>query len=151
MPGNTVNTATAADSPEASQRRQLSRDQRRALFAYRSVARIGDDQKKDYKIAVGALGGNILRSGLAAAMAGLERRKKEGGSPDTLLSHLVEAGIPGLVQPGAPGVLGQPLSADNLPDKIRHLETSDYILATREALQVVLWLKRAVQAKFEGV
>jgi CRISPR-associated protein Cmr5 len=128
----------------------LTRDQHRAQFAYRAVEYITDEaQRKDYKIAVHAFGAEILRSGLAAAMAGLERREGKG---DRLRSDLANpnAGIPGLVQPNRSDIpiLQVAPTKDNLSAKIRSLPLDDYILATRETLQIVLWLKRAVQAKF---
>lgn len=119
----------------------LLRDQERALKAYTAVAEIqkkGKDIQTDYKISVHALGAEILQSGLAAAMAGLERRKEEG---DLLRGQLAAAGIPGLTQS----------TCASLPGDVRALELDPYIIATRETLQVVLWLKRAVQAKLEGV
>jgi CRISPR-associated protein Cmr5 len=128
-----------------------TRDQQRALHAYEVVGAITDKaQQKDYKIAVHALCADILRSGLAAAMAGLERRESKA---ELLRGHLVSANIPGLVQPRRQDIpiLKERLPPKNLPAKIRALPLDDYILATRETLQVVLWLKRAVQAKFEGV
>lgn len=114
----------------------LLRDQQRALHAYRCVGEVAAaNDRKDYKIAVNDLGANILRVGLAGAMAALERLKERG---QTLLGHLASAGAPGLV--GA--------SAVDLPDRIRRLPTDDYMLATREFLQIATWLKRAVQATF---
>jgi len=126
----------------------LTRDQQRALRAYEAVANVPEKDRKDYKIAVQALGAEILRSGLAAAMAGLERRK---GKADRLREDLANAGIPRLVQLGREDIpiLRGALTRDNLPAKVRALPLDDYILVTRETLQVVLWLKRAVQATFK--
>lgn len=126
----------------------LTRDQERARRAYEAIGGVPEGEREDYKIAVHALGAEILESGLAAAMSGLERRKEKG---DLLRGHLAAAGIPKLIQAGTnEPILSEPVSATNLPDKIRALDTDAYILATRETLQIVLWLKRAVQAKFEG-
>lgn len=132
------NTTAAANPAPGEGQARLSRDQRRALDAYKAVAEVQKKDKKDqeeYEIAVHALGADILRSGLAAAMAGLERREAKGL---LLLSHLAKAKIPGL---------GNDAEPKDIPAKIRDLPLDDYILATRETLQVVLWLKRAVQAK----
>lgn len=124
----------------------LTRDQERAELAYAAVGRVPEQDRKDYKIAVHALGAEILQSGLAAAMAGLERRESRG---DRLRTDLANARIPRLVQPGHRNqILGEPLTKDNLPAKVRALPLDDYILATRETLQIILWLKRAVQATF---
>lgn len=114
----------------------LLRDQRRALHAYEAAGKVPADRRRDYKIAVNDLGANILRSGLAAAMAGLERLGERG---KLLLEHLAGAGIYGL--DGA--------TRDTLPNRVRALDVDSYILATREMLKVAAWLKRAAQATFE--
>lgn len=114
------------------------RDQRRALHAYDKVHDVPQNDRKSYKIAVNDLGANIMRHGLAGAMAAMERRGDEGAQ--LLLDHLGNADIPGL----------QGTSRETLPDRVRRLGIDDYILATRETLLVALWLKRAVQATFEG-
>jgi CRISPR-associated protein Cmr5 len=111
-----------------------TRDQRRALHAYQAVA--GVSKPKDYKIAVNDLGANILRSGLAVAMAALERLGDHG---QTLLDHLATADVPGL--DGA--------TRDTLPDRVRRLDVDGYMIATREMIAVATWLKRAAQATFE--
>jgi len=111
-----------------------------ALHAYQSVNSVEDDQRKDYEIAVNDLGADVLRGGLAAAMAARERKRKRGGS--LLLDHLARAGISGLE-----GATGQ-----DLPDRVRRLDLDAYLLATREVLQLATWFRRAVQAtsKEEG-
>jgi len=114
----------------------LFRDQQRALQAYDVVARVPSDEQKDYKIAVNDLAANILRNGLCAALAAVQRLGPRG---ELLLAHLATAGIPGL----------QGASATDLADQVRRLDTDTYILATREMLQVAMWLKRAVQAAFQ--
>lgn len=111
-----------------------TRDQQRALHAYQAVA--GVSKPKDYEIAVNDLGANILRSGLAAAMASLERLGDRG---KTLLDHLATAGVPGL--DGA--------TRDTLPDRVCRLDVDAYMIATREMVAVATWLKRAAQATFE--
>lgn len=124
----------------------LLRDQERALKAYETVKPVRGSELEDFKNAVHALGAEILQSGLAAAMSGLERRPDKGMQ---LRKHLAKAGIPGLHQPSAPdsrAILRAPPDETNLPSKVRALPLDDYILATREVLQAVLWLKRAVQA-----
>lgn len=112
------------------------RDQQRALHAYGAVAGVQPEQRKDYRIAVNDLGANILRSGLCAAIATVQRLGPRG---DVLLGHLASAGVPGL----------QDTTARNLAERVRTLATADYMLATRELLQVATWLKRAVQATFK--
>lgn len=114
----------------------LLRDQRRALYAYKVVAEVPKDKQRDYKIAVNDLGANILRSGLCAALAAVQRLGERG---NILLGHLASAEVPGLA--GA--------SAEDLPRRVRELDADTYIIATREVVQVATWLKRAVQAAFE--
>lgn len=126
---------------------RLTRDQRRAGYAYARVdalirsARAASDENArkaaerncdDYKIAVKALGANILRSGLSAALADLMRRNAR-----RVLDDLAGADIPGL------GVDG---GGDQLFKTVNDLSVGDYMLATRETLQVVMWLKRACEA-----
>lgn len=112
-----------------------TRDQRRALHAYQTVAGVPKERRKDYQIAINDLGANILRSGLAPAMAALERLDERG---KMLLDHLATAGVPGL--DGA--------TRDTLPDRVRRLDVDAYMIATREMIAVATWLKRAVQATF---
>jgi hypothetical protein len=49
--------------------------------------------EKDYEIVVNDLGANILRSGLCAATAAVQRLGDRG---NVLLDHLASAGVPGL-------------------------------------------------------
>jgi CRISPR-associated protein Cmr5 len=116
--------------------RPLLRDQRRALHAYESVGKVSKAHQKDYKIAVNDLGANILRSGLCAAIAAVQRLGTRG---DLLLGHLAAAGVPGL----------EGAVANDLAKRARDLDADAYMIATREMLQVAMWLKRAVQATLE--
>jgi CRISPR-associated protein Cmr5 len=116
---------------------KITRDQRRALHAYRCVESVEHQKQNDYKIAINDLGANILRSGLAAAIAAVERQGEEG---KLLLRHLAEAGVPGL----------EGSTADTLPGCVRAMNVEAYMIATVELLHVAKWLKRAVQATFKG-
>ena len=117
-------------------KKPMLRDQQRALHAYDAVAAVQPAQQKDYQIAVNDLGANILRSGLCAAVASVQRLGNRG---DVLLGHLASAGVPGL----------ENATAQNLAQRVRGLDADSYMIATRELLQVATWLKRAVQATFE--
>jgi|GEM_PF-708816 len=141
--------------------RLLLRDQRRALHAYDAVAKVeqrqqndyrlhrrglsaGQDvakveqrQQNDYDIAVNDLGANILRGGLCAALAAIQRLGNRG---EVLLDHLATAGVPGL----------DSANAGDLVRRVRELDADSYMIATREMLLVAAWLKRAVQAKCGG-
>lgn len=114
----------------------LLRDQRRALHAYDSVSKVPKEGRKDYEIAVNDLGANILRSGLCAALAAVQRLGERG---NLLLEHLANAGVPGL----------EKATAKELAKRVRELDVDAYMIATREMLEVAVWLKRAVQATFE--
>ena len=114
----------------------MLRDQQRALHAYNAVATVQSGQQKDYEIAVNDLGANILRSGLCAAIASVQRLGNRG---DVILAHLASAGVPGL----------ENATAQDLAQRVRGLDADSYMMATRELLQVATWLKRAVQATFE--
>lgn len=113
----------------------VTRDQHWAVHAYDAVARVPVEERRDYKIAVNDLGANILRSGLVAAIAAVQRL---GERSTMLLDHLAEAGVTGIGRANGKG----------LPAMVRALDIDGYILATREILQVATWLKRAVQATF---
>ncbi len=114
------------------------RDQQRALHAYEVVGKVPKDDRGDYKIAVDNFGANILRSGLCAALAAVERRDDRGKL--LLLEHIASAGVPGLER----------ARADDVARRVRELDADAYMIATREMLRVATWLKRAVQATFEG-
>jgi CRISPR-associated protein Cmr5 len=113
----------------------LLRDQRRALYAYEAVGKVPKAQQKDYEIAVNDLGANILRSGLCAAIAAVQRLGDRG---TLLLGHLATACVPGL----------EGAAASDLARRVQELDADAYMIATREMLRVAVWLKRAVQATF---
>jgi CRISPR-associated protein Cmr5 len=113
----------------------LLRDQRRALHAYEAVNTVPSEQRKDYKTAVNDLGANILRGGLCAALATVQRLGDRG---DLLLDHLATAGVPGL----------ESATRHDLVRRVGSLSADAYMVATREMIQVATWLKRAVQATF---
>jgi CRISPR-associated protein Cmr5 len=113
----------------------LLRDQRRALHAYESVSTVRKEQQNDYKNAVNDLGANILRSGLCAAIAAVQRLGDRGAP---LLEHLATAGVPGL----------EVATGEDFARRVREIDADAYMIATREALAVAVWLKHAVQATF---
>ena len=61
-----------------------------------------------------------------------------GKKTAVLREHLEASGIPGL----------EGTTADNICQKVNSLEVVNYMIATRETLQVVTWLKRACEAIF---
>ncbi len=120
----------------ATAEKPLFRDQQRALYAYTVVGQVPKDAQKDYKIAVNDFGANILRSGLCAAVAAVQRLGKQG---TLLLEHAAGAEVIGL----------EDVTAETLARRVRELDADAYMLATRDMLHVAMWLKRAVQATFE--
>lgn len=115
----------------------LLRDQQRALHAYESVGNVPPEGREAYKILVNDFAAEILRSGLSAALASLQR-KKSAGAP--LLEHVASAGI------RVRGLAGA--NARDFAQLVRKLDAEEYMLATRELLKVSTWLKRAAQATF---
>jgi hypothetical protein len=127
--------AVVSPAPVAAPR--LLRDQRRAAIAYQCVAEIlkpvtvGIDAKA-YKNRALAVGVDIRRMGLSGALAAVEREKAVG---ELLLAHLRRA----------PMHAG-PSEAQGLTAWVRGLDLTAYMLVTRELLQFVVWLRRAVQS-----
>jgi hypothetical protein len=118
----------------------LLRDQRRAAIAYQCVAEVLEPAKpaidgKAYKNRVLAVGVDIRRMGLSGALAAVEREKAVGA---LLLSHLRRAPMH-----------ARPSEAQDLPSWARGLDLTAYMLVTRELLQFVVWLRRAVQSLIE--
>lgn len=128
---------TPSQRPSPSPSQTVFRDQQRARHAYACVARVPVADQPDYEIAINDLGANILRGGLCAALAALQRLGPRG---DLVLEHLATAGIPGLEE----------VDKKHLVEKVRGLDTDGYILATREMLRLAAWLKRAAQATFDS-
>jgi len=116
----------------------IIKDQERARRAYTLVEGIKKKQR-DYKTTLNALGGNIIRLGLSAALAELQRREKLGGQE--VLEHMAQV----LKEANLPG-LGDDVTAENLVKKINALNAEDYMLATREVMAHLAWFRRAVQA-----
>jgi CRISPR-associated protein Cmr5 len=118
--------------------RNLTRDQRRALHAYACVEKVLPQEQGEYGPRVHALGSAVLRNGLAAALAFLER-EKDKPAVKQLLEDLARAEIAAL----PPRVRGE-----DLPREVRRLELSSYMRATRDVLHLMVWFRRAVQATF---
>jgi CRISPR/Cas system CMR-associated protein Cmr5 small subunit len=125
-------------TPEPSPRpNRRSRDQERAIHAYRAVEEITEPAKRDaFKRIARRFGADVLRLGLAAALAVLER--DNGGQG--YLKALATAQI--TYWPGD--------SAKKFPAWVRNLEkATEYMLVTREVLKIAQWLKRAAEASFD--
>jgi CRISPR/Cas system CMR-associated protein Cmr5 small subunit len=112
-------------SPKPVAAPRLLRDQQRAAIAYQCVAEVLEPAKaaidaKAYKNLILAVGVDIRRMGLSGAL---------------LLSHLRRAPMH-----------TRPSEAQDLPTWARSLDLTAYMLVTRELLQFVAWLRRAVQS-----
>ncbi|MCM2332325.1 MAG: type III-B CRISPR module-associated protein Cmr5 [Anaeromyxobacteraceae bacterium] len=99
------------------------------------------EDRDSYKARVQNLGPTVLRNGLAAALAFLDRDAARSDSPPqraaiALRTHLAAARLPGLSNS-----TGASLGGD-----VRGLDTDAYVLATRELLRMCVWFKRAVRA-----
>src|SRR3546814_1727924 len=131
-----------------------TRDQQRALHAYASARVVPKPDREDYRIAVNGFGADSLRSGLAVAMAALERQRGRRGTT-LFLDHLAAAGVP--IRTGADGANrsggsrhgeSRSVTGAGLPDAVRALSLDDYMLASREFLRVAAWFRRAMAATF---
>ncbi|MGQ9588960.1 MAG: type III-B CRISPR module-associated protein Cmr5 [Planctomycetota bacterium] len=125
-------TAGLSRTPERGYAGGGLRDQRVALFAYDVVGKLGKSELDDYAIVVNDFGSNVLRSGLCAALAALERDK--AGRGGILLEHLAQAEIAGLE------------GKKEVASAVRELDVTRYMLVTREVLRIATWLKKALQA-----
>ncbi|WP_141593713.1 type III-B CRISPR module-associated protein Cmr5 [Myxococcus sp. AB056] len=120
-----------------------TREQQRALDAYARVRKVeGQALRADYKPRVNGLGAAVLRDGLAAALAFLERQAGNTAA-ERLLKDLEWC----LERARLPGLSAEALKK-GLPGAVRALELDAYMLATRESLRLLVWFRRAVQATF---
>ena len=114
----------------------MTRDQQRALAAYETLdAVVAADNLKNFASLVNGLGGQIIRTGLAASLA-FAARYRDDAAATALFDHLRKAKIP--------GVEGK--NRLELITSVSKLDVRAYMHATRELLRVILWLKRAIQA-----
>ncbi|MFP2964294.1 type III-B CRISPR module-associated protein Cmr5 [Myxococcus sp. 1LA] len=123
-----------------------TREQQRALDAYERVRKVTDPAlRADYKPRVNGLGAAVLRDGLAAALAFLERDVGRSAAAARLLEDLEWC----LARARLPGLSARDLKEKKgLPGAVRELELDAYMLATRESLRLLVWFRRAVQATF---
>jgi CRISPR-associated protein Cmr5 len=112
----------------------LNLDQRRAYHAYNCVSEVTN--LKEYKVLVNGLGPNIIRSGLVAALAFLQRYR----SPD------VKKQFAQHIASGLPQEWKVPNELDEFVAHVRKVDNMQYMLITREIMRLTLWFKRAVQA-----
>jgi CRISPR-associated protein (Cas_Cmr5) len=118
-------------------RRPLRTDQQRALAAYGwAAAASKENHLVEYQIAVQSFAAALLRSGFAAAVAVLERNKTRAGF-ERLLGNLSDWPLSGIGK----------ITASEWPAKVRGLDSvTEYMLATRELILLLGWLRRACRA-----
>ena len=119
----------------------LNQDQQRAQHAYKCVADVAlaPGMLKEYKILVNGLGPNIIRSGLVAAIAFVQRNK----------SNLCEQFASDIAS-GLPAQWRVPANLPDLAEYVRDVPHDQYMMITREILRLSLWFKRAAQAHDSG-
>ena len=117
----------------------MTREQERAAHAFVCIRKVGAANQKNYKILVNEFGTNIIRSGLMAAIAFIQRYRDQGVAR-LFFEHLAGASIPGLHCNGG-----------DLAAHIKKLEANEYMFTTREFLKIALWFKRAAQAELSNV
>lgn len=116
---------------------RTTREQQRAERAYTVVAKVPKAAQKEYKALAESFGAFVLKNGLCAAMAFVQRSSNKDART-LYLEHLAGAGVPGVV-----------VKKDgDLFAAVRGLDLPAYMLATREVLAFAVWLKRAAQASF---
>lgn len=120
-------------------------DQRWAVLAFDQVARVGAEEREEYRTLALGLGAFVRKNGLAATLSFYQRDSSSKASC-ALFDHIAEAGIHMLHHSGS-----RPESAlVELPRLARALPMQDYVIATRQFLRFAQWLKRAVQATISG-
>lgn len=98
-----------------------TRDQKRAAHAYKCVSEVEPSLRKDYNARVNGLGAQVIRSGLAATVAFLER-DRDSAAVKLLFKHLLDANIPGVKRdPRTPAQDETRV----VPDSVRALELED--------------------------
>ena len=121
------------------------KDQQRALSSYAWAKEAAKDPNvlKEYTIAAQGFAGALLRGGFAGAASALERDAKpednKNGRPGfrLLLGHLASYALPGIPVGEAAAWAG----------KVRGLaDLGSYMLATREMIALLSWLRRACRA-----
>ncbi len=128
--------STVAQTAELGRPSMLNLDQRRAYHAYSCVSQVAAGDLKEYKILVNGLGPNIIRSGLVAALAFLQRYRS--AAVKEKFAHHIASGLPEEWE--------TPHDLDGLIAYVRVVDNMQYMLITREIMRLTLWFKRAIQA-----
>ncbi|MCG8418425.1 MAG: type III-B CRISPR module-associated protein Cmr5 [Proteobacteria bacterium] len=135
-----------------------TRDQIRGHYAHECIDRLERSSKSDpfsYRTIANDFGANILRCGLCSALAFIERKKASKSSDRRSRSNEEAAAELFLDQLAGyfrtlPGLSDQ-LAGDNLHAAVRTLSVEYYMVLTREALHLALWMRRAAQARITAI
>lgn len=113
------------------------RDQTRARHAYRAVAELTDsrDSFDNFKTLTNGFAAAVLRGGLCSAIAWAQRYH-DASAAKRLFDVLGGARI---------ATVGK-VAGKEFARAVHRLTTSDYMLATRDTVAFIAWLKRANQA-----
>lgn len=113
----------------------LTLEQKRIAAAYRLVEKVPEDKFSAWKTVALGLGAEVQRCGLLQTLAFLQRNEWVAETlSNGIREHIVERGLISAEQTG-------PLLL-----VLRNMDADLYMLVTREALALSLWLKRATQA-----
>ena len=111
-----------------------SREQERAITAHAQVSKVPDRDWDKYRTATLKAQALIRNGGLCQAVHFLQNKDKEGGAR-ILVAHLQQH----LRE-------GNAISDGDFLERVRRAELPEYLTATREALQCLVWQCRMVES-----
>jgi CRISPR-associated protein Cmr5 len=126
-----------------------TRDQERAAHAYGCANKvINSELQADYKSLVNAFGSHVMRSGLCAALAFVQRKQAKDEDAQAKRGHNAAGVFVGHLNDylSRDSLLGLAQDKGDLMTRVQGLPVHDYMLVTREVLALSLWFRRAVQA-----
>ena len=115
----------------------MMRDQTRARHAYAVVADLtsGKDSFENFKTLTNGFAAAVLRGGLCSAIAWAQRYH-DGKASARLFDALGGAEI---------ATIGK-VDGSRFVEAVHQLQAIDYMLATRDTVAFIIWLRRANQA-----
>lgn len=120
-----------------------TRDQQRARYAHECIDDVlATATRADYRAMANEFGANVMRCGLCAALAFIEREQTRTTAAAQFLDHLARH-----LSDAGRKLLPRDVSGANLHAAVRTVGLDDYMVLTREALRLALWLRRAAQAR----
>jgi CRISPR type III-B/RAMP module-associated protein Cmr5 len=132
---------TQSQMERGEKKMRYTRDQLRARLAYccvhKAQAELTANEQNEYKIAVNHFGANVMKNGLALALAFLGRQMEKRRANKMLLEHLAQVEVAGLDQNLLPEVFIL---------EVVEMDVANYMLATRTYLRQIIWFRRAAHA-----